>query len=76
LSDFIDYSVYVDATTADIRHWYVERFLRLRETAFRDPDAYFGSEACRTSPRSTSAGSALRPRAAPDRASPVVGPAR
>ncbi len=41
VSDFIDFSVYVDAATADIRRWYVERFLRLRETAFRDPSSYF-----------------------------------
>ena len=41
VSDFIDFSVYVDAATADIRRWYVDRFLRLRETAFRDPDSYF-----------------------------------
>ncbi|MCO1658445.1 type I pantothenate kinase [Pseudonocardia humida] len=41
VSDFIDFSVYVDAATEDIRRWYVERFLRLRETAFRDPDSYF-----------------------------------
>jgi len=41
VSDFIDFSVYVDAATADIRHWYVERFLRLRETAFRNPASYF-----------------------------------
>ncbi|MGI8612759.1 MAG: type I pantothenate kinase [Nocardioidaceae bacterium] len=41
ISDFFDFSVYVDAATADIRHWYVDRFLRLRETAFRDPDSYF-----------------------------------
>jgi type I pantothenate kinase len=41
VSDFIDFSVYVDAATADIRNWYVERFLRLRETAFRNPDSYF-----------------------------------
>ncbi|MGD9530458.1 type I pantothenate kinase [Pseudonocardia sp.] len=41
VSDFIDFSVYVDAATADIRRWYVERFLRLRETAFRDPESYF-----------------------------------
>jgi type I pantothenate kinase len=41
VSDFIDFSVYVDAATADIRSWYVERFLRLRETAFRDPESYF-----------------------------------
>jgi type I pantothenate kinase len=41
ISDFFDFSVYVDAATADIRTWYVERFLRLRETAFRDPASYF-----------------------------------
>jgi type I pantothenate kinase len=41
VSDFIDFSVYVDAATADIRRWYVERFLRLRGTAFRDPTSYF-----------------------------------
>ena len=41
LSDFFDFSVYVDAATSDIRQWYVERFLRLRETAFRDPASYF-----------------------------------
>ena len=29
------------AATGDIRRWYVERFLRLRETAFRDPSSYF-----------------------------------
>jgi type I pantothenate kinase len=39
--DFFDFSVYVDAATRDIRHWYVQRFLRLRETAFRDPASYF-----------------------------------
>ncbi len=39
--DFFDFSVYVDATTPDIRRWYTERFLRLRETAFRDPASYF-----------------------------------
>jgi type I pantothenate kinase len=41
LSDFFDFSVYVDAATSDIRQWYVERFQRLRETAFRDPASYF-----------------------------------
>ena len=41
VSDFFDFSVYVDAATADIRRWYVERFLRLRGTAFRDPTSYF-----------------------------------
>jgi type I pantothenate kinase len=41
VSDFFDFSVYVDAATPDIRRWYTERFLRLRETAFRDPTSYF-----------------------------------
>ena len=41
VSDFFDFSVYVDAATSDIRRWYVDRFLRLRETSFRDPDSYF-----------------------------------
>ncbi len=41
VSDFFDFSVYVDARREDIRGWYVERFLRLRETAFADPHSYF-----------------------------------
>lgn len=41
LSDFFDFSVYVDAAHTDIRNWYVSRFLRLRETAFQDPGSYF-----------------------------------
>jgi len=45
ISDFFDFSVYVDAATSDIRRWYTERFLRLRETAFRDPASYFSKYA-------------------------------
>jgi type I pantothenate kinase len=45
LSDFFDFYVYVDAGTGHIRDWYVDRFLRLRETAFRDPDSYFSKYA-------------------------------
>ncbi len=41
VSDFFDFSVFVDAWVDDIRSWYVERFLRLRETAFSDPHSYF-----------------------------------
>ncbi|WP_246136496.1 type I pantothenate kinase [Leekyejoonella antrihumi] len=41
LSDFFDFSVYVDARESEIRGWYVERFLRLRQTAFADPKSYF-----------------------------------
>ncbi|AXE38180.1 type I pantothenate kinase [Acidipropionibacterium virtanenii] len=41
LSDFFDFSVYVDAREDDIIDWYLSRFLTLRETAFTDPDSYF-----------------------------------
>jgi type I pantothenate kinase len=41
LSDFFDFGIYVDAATSDIRSWYVDRFQRLRETAFADPASYF-----------------------------------
>ncbi|MFZ1411247.1 MAG: type I pantothenate kinase, partial [Micropruina sp.] len=41
VSDFFDFSVYVDARTAFIRDWYIQRFFRLRETAFRNPRSYF-----------------------------------
>ncbi len=48
VSDFFDFSVYVDAATSDIRRWYVDRFQRLRETAFRDPASYFAKYASLT----------------------------
>jgi len=48
VSDFFDFSVYVDAATSDIRRWYVNRFLRLRETAFRNPASYFSKYAALT----------------------------
>ena len=41
VSDFFDFSIYVDARTEDVRSWYVQRFLRLRETAFSRPESYF-----------------------------------
>jgi type I pantothenate kinase len=41
VSDFFDFSVYVDAAVEDIRGWYVERFLQLRTTAFLDTRSYF-----------------------------------
>ncbi|MBK8460711.1 MAG: type I pantothenate kinase [Micropruina sp.] len=41
VSDFFDFSVYVDARTSFIRDWYIQRFFRLRETAFRNPRSYF-----------------------------------
>ena len=41
VSDYFDFSVYVDADQADIERWYVERFVTLRDTAFRRPEAHF-----------------------------------
>jgi type I pantothenate kinase len=41
VSDFFDFSIFVDARTDDVRSWYVQRFLRLRETAFSRPESYF-----------------------------------
>ena len=41
VSDFFDFSIYLDATVEDLEHWYVARFMRLRQTAFRDPLSYF-----------------------------------
>ena len=41
VSDFFDFSVYLDADEALLEDWYVSRFMRLRETAFRDPLSYF-----------------------------------
>ncbi len=41
VSDFFDFSIYVDADAEVIERWYVERFMELRKTAFRDPASYF-----------------------------------
>ncbi|MBT5877002.1 MAG: type I pantothenate kinase [Candidatus Latescibacteria bacterium] len=41
LSDFIDFAIYVSAEEYDLEQWYVERFLRLRETSFQNPKSYF-----------------------------------
>jgi type I pantothenate kinase len=41
VSDFFDFSIYMDADEATIEGWYVARFLRLCETVFRNPDSYF-----------------------------------
>jgi len=45
VSDFFDFSVYVDADPVDIRNWYIQRFLSLRDTAFQDPRSYFNKYA-------------------------------
>ncbi len=41
VSDFFDFSIYIDADESAIEDWYVSRFLALRETVFRDPRSFF-----------------------------------
>ena len=41
VSDFFDFSIYIDAPATIVEHWYVNRFLRLRETVFQKPNSYF-----------------------------------
>lgn len=41
VSDFFDFSIYIDAEEELIHGWYVERFMRLRQTAFTDPQSFF-----------------------------------
>ncbi len=45
VSDFFDFSVYLDANEDVLERWYVERFMDLKETRFRDPRSYFHSYA-------------------------------
>ena len=41
VSDYFDFSIYIDADEKVIERWYVDRFMRLRNTAFRDPQSFF-----------------------------------
>ena len=41
VSDFVDFSIYVDASEGDLETWFLDRFRKLRETAFRDPASFF-----------------------------------
>jgi type I pantothenate kinase len=41
VSDFFDFSIFLDAGLDDLRQWYIDRFFSLRDTAFRDPKSYF-----------------------------------
>ena len=41
VSDYFDFSVYLDADENDLHRWYVNRFMTLRQTAFRDPRSFF-----------------------------------
>jgi len=41
VSDYFDFSIYIDADEADIEEWYVRRFFTLRESVFKNPESYF-----------------------------------
>ena len=41
VSDFVDFSIYVDAEEALLKQWYIKRFLKFRQSAFNNPDSYF-----------------------------------
>jgi type I pantothenate kinase len=41
VSDYFDFSIYLDAEEADIERWFLERFMTLRETVFKDPTSFF-----------------------------------
>jgi type I pantothenate kinase len=54
VSDFFDFSIYVDANESDIEQWYIERFLKLRATVFQNPSSYFHRYASLTNPEAES----------------------
>lgn len=41
VSDFVDFSIFVDADVQQIQNWYVKRFMKFRESAFKKPGSYF-----------------------------------
>jgi type I pantothenate kinase len=41
VSDYFDFGIYVDAEETDVEQWFVERFLALRDSVFRNPESYF-----------------------------------
>jgi type I pantothenate kinase len=59
VSDFFDFSVYLDATEEVLKSWYIDRFLTLRGTAFRDPKSYFHRYSNLSDEEATSTASAI-----------------
>ena len=59
VSDFFDFSIYVDAPDATIKQWYIDRFLTLREAVFSNPDSYFSKYANLNSAEATDVASEL-----------------
>ena len=56
VSDLLDFSIYVHANEQQLRTWYVQRFLRLRDSAFQDPASYFHTFARLTTEEATATG--------------------
>lgn len=59
ISDYFDFSIYVDADAGDLERWYLERFLTLQRTAFRDPKAYFHRYAHLSAPEARTVGAGI-----------------
>ncbi|WP_297196029.1 type I pantothenate kinase [uncultured Pluralibacter sp.] len=59
VSDFVDFSIYVDAPEEMLKKWYINRFLKFREGAFTDPDSYFHNYAKLTRDESVNIATAL-----------------
>lgn len=59
VSDFFDFSIFVDAQEKDIKKWYIERFLKLKETSFKEDGAYFNKYANLSKKRATETASDL-----------------
>ncbi len=59
VSDFFDFSIFIDADEDVIHNWYIERFLKLRRTAFRDPASYFHKYALLADPEIIEIGNSI-----------------
>jgi type I pantothenate kinase len=59
VSDFFDFSVYIDADETVLREWYVRRWLTLRDTAFIDPKSYFHRYALLSDEEATATANAI-----------------
>lgn len=59
VSDYFDVSIYVDADPADVRQWYIDRFLSFRQTAFARADSYFKNYAHLTDAEAVARASAI-----------------
>ena len=59
VSDYFDFSIYIDAAEGDIEEWYVQRFLKLCETVFQDPASFFTNYAHLTTEQATDTARAI-----------------